>query len=147
MLSHEIIKHKPTYSSNIVPWVYKNTSDIQDQAALDLFLQKHSRIGDVVTFSAGGPVGPVYSLHQLNTVVYIKQDFNSVKVGYDGKPETHMLLQLGGNGRPWFRWVNPVNYHAISQEEKDRWLNDFVQNYIETAKAASEEYQATQTQP
>lgn len=141
MISKEIVVEK--FSSGVAPWIppiYENRSNITSQEALDLYLMDTVVENDLVRYKSG--VGDdVYGLAQLSVVLYIERDFKKVKIGHNGWPEPHLLLQCNYMHHvPWVRWSDPREYKCISQQTKDKFDNAQLQDYIKRIKAEDKEY-------
>lgn len=141
MISKEIVVEK--FHHGVVPWtppIYENRSTITSQEALDLFLMDTPIENDLVRYKSG--IGDdVCGLAQLSVVLYIERDFKKVKIGHNGWPDTHLLLQCNYMHHvPWVRWSDPREYKCVSQQTKDKYNDVKLQDYIKRIKAEDKDY-------
>jgi hypothetical protein len=132
----KIIKHKEVVIPYVAPGTYShwvspnNRPRLTTQQQLDDYLLSKFPIGSLVTYDNYGGMG---NLHVISIIVDIKRDINSVKYSYDGKPETHQLIQLGGiiSGNSWDRWDCIERYRSITDAEKEEAKIASIQNHLE----------------
>ena len=131
-------------SKTIAPYVVKYTQPphlqgvvyspvIPNQESLDAFLLSQPKVGDWVTFKNAGNACTPY---MVNRIVEVNNTFNTLKIGYGGQKETHLLAQLGAMDieSAWCRWASILDYRLVTPEEmqrlriEDAILQNFIQN-------------------
>lgn len=139
MLSHKIIKYKqvvqqfPVASRSVVHQKAPNKSFIITQEILDTFLARQPKAGDYLYRSLANdgctqntidhPSGITKVISVVDKLVDLSFDWQT------GFPLTHRVVTLfSGNLNPWIRLEDITRYSLLSQEHKDKWLHDQLQN-------------------
>ena len=146
MISHSIIKHKPTEvwqtpprpinNNNLFSFVPGNKSHILNQKLLDEYLLTQPVVGEYVYYQPrGNPNIALRSPHQLYYVYYVENNYGllTFSPGF-GFPETHQLLSvtMGYDNKPLFKFSDSREYPKISKSQYEEFVSDHVQNYIKT---------------
>lgn len=140
MLTHKIVKFKPTIQVSQQSTFYKNKSPILTQKALEEHLTQQHGVGVLIRYNSGA--GPdVYSPSQVNCVIYIERNIEHIKYNFNGWPESHLIMQCDESmAKPWVRWVDPREYVLLSQKDQEKYSNDHLQNYIQEVKSTNATY-------
>lgn len=148
MLSHNIIKVKPTHPVTVLGSP-PPPSLVNNQAQLDIYLRTHNfQVGEVLAFQYGGAHTPLRNLLPCHVVLKVETEFNKLRPGWQNKGP--MCLFLGGlssfqpnrpdgSGTPYFHWTNMDHLRRLEQSERYLVDNDNVQNYIKAVIHLAEE--------
>ena len=130
MITIKIVKHKEVVTPPAYWQSPHNKPKLTTQQQLDDYLLSKFPFGSLVTYDNYSGKG---NLHVISIIVNIRQDINEIKYSYDGKPETHQLVQLGGmvSGKPWDRWDCIERYRYTTEQEREEANIASIQNHIE----------------
>lgn len=138
MITHKIIKYVPP---PIQQWRQPAFSALlkPTKEEVEAHLLRHPlKVGDYVYY--GGVHGPI-AAPAISIVAEIETDPEKLKPSHS-HPKCYLLMQLTGTSEfcrkpdyafsrdPWTRWDDGIGMSLVSDEHKEKLIDDYVQNYI-----------------